>query len=120
MVSGLKFIQTVSSIKKDSSWKRIERKGIYPNFKTNTAFEIAYFQLAFVKGVAVIVKNSQELSNFKSSVGFEIRADSFSFYSFPTRIFFNAAYGLDKFEAGNQSYGKEWRYYFGLSFGYLD
>jgi len=27
---------------------------------------------------------------------------------------------LDKFEAENQSYGKEWRYYFGLSFGYLD
>ncbi len=65
-------------------------------------------------------ENKLELSNFKSSVGFEIRADSFSFYSFPTRIFFNAAYGLDKFEAENQSYGKEWRYYFGLSFGYLD
>jgi len=65
-------------------------------------------------------ENKLELSNFKSSVGYEIRADSFSFYSFPTRIFFNAAYGLDKFETENQSYGKEWRYYFGLSFGYLD
>ncbi|MCH8981749.1 PD40 domain-containing protein, partial [candidate division KSB1 bacterium] len=65
-------------------------------------------------------ENKLKLSNFKSSVGFEIRADSFYFYSFPNRIFFNAAYGLDKFEAENQSYGKEWRYYFGLSFGYLD
>ncbi len=65
-------------------------------------------------------ENKLELSNFKSSVGFEIRADSFSFYSFPTRIFFNAAYGLDNFEAENQIYGKELRYYFGLSFGYLD
>ena len=64
--------------------------------------------------------NKPKLSDFKSSVGFELRVDSYSFYSYPTRIFFNAAYGLDKFEVENQAYGKEWRYYFGLSFGYLD
>jgi len=65
-------------------------------------------------------ENKLKLSNFKSSVGFELRVDSYSFYSFPTRIFFNAAYGLDKFEVESQIYGKEWRYYFGLTFGYLD
>lgn len=61
-----------------------------------------------------------DFSNFKSSVGGELRLDSFSFYSFPTRIFFNAAYGLDQFENTRQIYGKEWRFYFGISFGYLD
>lgn len=58
--------------------------------------------------------------DFKSSVGGELRLDAFSFYSFPTRIFLNAAYGLDQFRNGGQIYGKEWRFYFGLSFGYLD
>ncbi|MFQ5677261.1 MAG: hypothetical protein ACE5G1_15315, partial [bacterium] len=61
-----------------------------------------------------------DLQEFKSSVGFQIRADTFSFYSFPTRIFFNGAYGLDEFRFANQTYGKEWRFYFGISFGYLD
>jgi Tol biopolymer transport system component len=61
-----------------------------------------------------------DLSQFKSSVGFQLRLDTFSFYSYPTRVFFNAAYGLDEFQNANQIYGKEWRFYFGLTFGYLD
>lgn len=61
-----------------------------------------------------------DLERFKSSVGVQLRMDMFSFYSYPTRFFFNAAYGLDKFQVANQTYGKEWRFYFGLSFGYLD
>ncbi|MFQ5754229.1 MAG: hypothetical protein ACE5HI_19760 [bacterium] len=60
------------------------------------------------------------MSDFKSSVGMQLRLDSFSFYSFPTRISFDAAYGLDQFNNANQTYGKEWRFYFGISFGYLD
>ncbi|MFQ5636926.1 MAG: biopolymer transporter Tol [bacterium] len=61
-----------------------------------------------------------DLSDFKSTVGFQFRMDTFSFYSFPTRIFFDAAYGLDQFQIADQVYGKEWRFYFGVSFGYFD
>ncbi|HEX9652192.1 MAG TPA: hypothetical protein VGA99_00645, partial [bacterium] len=61
-----------------------------------------------------------DFDRFKSSVGVQLRMDMFSFYSYPTRFFFNAAYGLDEFQIANQGYGKEWRFYFGLSFGYLD
>jgi len=66
-----------------------------------------------------------ELSKFKKNAGVELRLDLFSFYNFPTKIFFNAAYGLDKFtkienEKTPLTYGKEWRYYLGISFGYFD
>ncbi len=61
---------------------------------------------------------------FKRDVGCELRLESFSWYSFPTRIFFNASYGLDKFDRlvrdGKEivTYGKEWRIYFGVLFGF--
>ncbi|MBS4029619.1 MAG: PD40 domain-containing protein [Ignavibacteriales bacterium] len=60
---------------------------------------------------------------FKRDVGAELRLDAFSWYAFPTRIFFNAAYGLDKFQrttSNNKTvtYGKEWRFYFGVLFGF--
>ena len=66
------------------------------------------------------------LTDFKKDAGFELRLDMFSFYNFPTRIFFNAAYGFDgfskteKYNNLNLAYGKEWRYYVGVTFGYLD
>ncbi len=65
-------------------------------------------------------------ADFKRTAGLELRLDLFSFYNFPTRIFVNAAYGLDnytKIEKFNQlelTYGKEWRYYVGVLFGFLD
>ena len=65
-------------------------------------------------------------SQFKSDYGFELRLDLFSFYSFPTRIFFNAAYSMDEFIKTEKysnlklTYGKEWRYYFGITFGYFN
>lgn len=58
----------------------------------------------------------------KRNVGFELRLESFSFYSYPTRIFFSAAYGLDEFtrEFRNEpvTYGKQWNFYFGILFGF--
>ena len=45
-----------------------------------------------------------------------------SYYLFPTDIFFNAAYGFDKFNriVNNETltYGKEWRFYGGILFGF--
>ncbi|MDZ7264474.1 MAG: biopolymer transporter Tol [candidate division KSB1 bacterium] len=71
--------------------------------------------------------NADELdfAQFKKDAGIELRLDLFSFYSFPTRIFFNAAYGFDEVtkrenETTVLMYGKEWRYYLGIAFGYFD
>ena len=61
---------------------------------------------------------------FKKDVGIELRLEAFSYYAFPTRIFFNATYGLDQFNhyiSGTQTtvtYGKEWQYHFGILFGF--
>ena len=70
-------------------------------------------------------KDALDFSTFKKNAGVELRLDLFSFYNFPTKIFFNAAYGFDEFiknenRATPLIYGKEWRYYMGISFGYFD
>jgi len=64
------------------------------------------------------------LRDFKTDAGVELRLESFSFYAYPTRIFFNAAYGFDRFDRLVKSrnevvtYGREWRFYFGVLFGF--
>jgi Tol biopolymer transport system component len=63
-------------------------------------------------------------NKFKRDVGFELRLESFSWYAYPTRIFFSGAYGLDQFnrfidfDNTTVTYGKEWRFYFGVLFGF--
>ncbi len=63
-------------------------------------------------------------AKFKRDVGSELRMSGFSFYSFPTAIFFDACYGLDKFTTQvsdfqtSVTYGQEWRFYFGLTFSF--
>ena len=61
-----------------------------------------------------------EWDAFKKSAGLQVRLDTFSFYGFPTKFFFDAAYGFDEIATNGTVYGKEWRYYFGVTFGYLD
>jgi hypothetical protein len=62
--------------------------------------------------------------DFKTDAGVELRLESFSFYSFPTRIFFNASYGFDQFTRFISSrnttvtYGKDWAFYFGVLFDF--
>jgi hypothetical protein len=64
------------------------------------------------------------LKKFKTDAGFEVRLESFSFYAYPTRIFFNASYGFKRFDRFVRSrnttvtYGREWRFYFGVLFGF--
>jgi len=88
-------------------------------------FDKLYGGLFFDSGDA-FDRDKVVFSDFKKNYGFELRLDLFSFYSFPTRIFFNAAYGMDdytKFEDDGLlelTYGKEWRYYFGVTFGYFN
>ena len=64
------------------------------------------------------------LKEFKKDAGVQLRLESFSFYAFPTRVFFDAAYGFDRFTrtipyTGQRvTYGREWRFYFGVLFGF--
>lgn len=62
------------------------------------------------------------IKNFKKDAGFELRLEAFSWYAYPTRIFFNGTYGMDSFaltkNGATVNYGKEWRFYFGVLFGF--
>ncbi len=63
-----------------------------------------------------------EFDTFKKGAGAEIRVYMNSYYLFPTALFFNASYGFDNFERTFNreviKYGKEWRFYGGLLFGF--
>jgi len=63
-----------------------------------------------------------DFSDWKTDAGFEVRLEAFSFYAYPTRFFFSGAYGFDDFTrtfAGTPvRYGREWRWYFGILFGF--
>ncbi|MDQ3019063.1 MAG: biopolymer transporter Tol [Bacteroidota bacterium] len=66
--------------------------------------------------------DNTKLNQFKTDIGAQLRLQAFSFYVFPTSIFFDAAYGFDKFSNIYQtqlfSYGQEWNFYFGMLFGF--
>jgi Tol biopolymer transport system component len=59
---------------------------------------------------------------WKKDAGFELRLEAYSFYAYPTRFFFSGAYGFDqytrKFSGVDVTYGKEWRFYLGVLFGF--
>ena len=61
---------------------------------------------------------------FVRDAGVELRLESFSFYAYPTRVFFNATYGFDTFSRYVASrdqyvtYGGEWQFHFGILFGF--
>ena len=63
-----------------------------------------------------------KLRDFKSDAGFEVRLETWSFYAYPTRIFFAGAYGFNHFtqiiNEESFTYGKEWRFYFGVLFDF--
>lgn len=61
---------------------------------------------------------SLRFDDFKSDVGLQLRLDTFSWYFFPTRIFFEAVYPLSEFENREIRYKKEWRFYFGVLFDF--
>jgi len=66
--------------------------------------------------------NDVKLNDFKKDIGAQLRLKAFSFYVFPTSIFFDAAYGFDSYTRTfldkEVTYGKEWRFYFGMLFGF--
>jgi Tol biopolymer transport system component len=102
-------------------------------FPISTQLNYRFLQFYFTKLFASVfydVGNAwsgalPDYSTWKHDVGFELRLESFSFYVYPTRIFFSGAYGLDRFSTKVNStsissveYGKEWRFYLGVLFGF--
>ncbi|HOJ36767.1 MAG TPA: biopolymer transporter Tol [Ignavibacteriales bacterium] len=67
---------------------------------------------------------TKTFDKFVKGVGGELRFKLHSYYMFPTALFFNAAYGLDKYEKYIEttkttvSYGKELQFYFGILFDF--
>ncbi len=62
------------------------------------------------------------VDDLKKGAGAEIRIHMNSYYVFPTDLFFNASYGFNRFTkvvyGDTITYGKEWRFYGGLLFGF--
>ncbi|MFZ1321488.1 MAG: biopolymer transporter Tol [Ignavibacteria bacterium] len=63
-----------------------------------------------------------KLNDFKADIGAQLRLQAFSFYVFPTSIFFDVAYGFNEFTDIYQgqpiTYGKQLNYYLGVLFGF--
>ncbi|MBR9978299.1 MAG: PD40 domain-containing protein [Bacteroidetes bacterium] len=85
-------------------------------------FDKLYGGVFFDIGDAVMSPDHFTIQDLKKDIGFELRLESFSFSMYPTRIFFSGAYGLDEFTRTFQftdvTYGREWRWYFGVLFGF--
>lgn len=69
------------------------------------------------------------IGDLKRDLGAQLRMSAFSFYGFPTTVFFDVAYGLDRVvnrqvtgtdRVEAYEYGKEWRYYLGVAFDFMD
>jgi len=67
--------------------------------------------------------DGQDMSNLKRDIGGELRFKLVSWYAFPTDLQITGAYGLDRLvvndDTGSHEYGKEWRWYLTLLFGFL-
>jgi hypothetical protein len=70
------------------------------------------------------VTTKETLNKFVKGVGGEIRFKFNSYYMFPTAVFVNAAYGLDRYNKYIETtktyvnYGKEIQLYFGVLFDF--
>lgn len=82
-------------------------------------FDKVFGGVFFDYGNAFDQNNLKEV-DFKRDAGWELRLNTTSFYGYPAYFFVSGAYGLNQFQHEGQIYGKEWRYYFGLSFGYFN
>jgi hypothetical protein len=103
--------------------------GLTYRFPISNNLDIRFLQLYFDKLYASVFADvgnawSSTAGRWKRDAGAELRLESFSYYAYPTRIFFGAAYGFDRFNryvpsrSQTVTYGKEWRFYFGVLFGF--
>ncbi len=106
--------------------------GISYRFPLSSSLDVRFLQFYFDKLYASVyadagnawTENRPKIAEWKTDAGVELRLESYSYYSYPTRIFFNASYGFNRFDRYVRSrnetvaYGKEWRFYFGVLFGF--
>ncbi len=59
-----------------------------------------------------------DFDDFLSNAGVQLRLDTFSWYLFPTRIFFEAAYPFQEHFNQAVNYPQEWKFYFGVLFDF--
>jgi hypothetical protein len=92
------------------------------NFRLLQFYFTKLYGAAFVDYGDAWTGTAPAFSTWKRDAGFELRLESFSFYQYPTRIFFSGAYGLDRFTRTfnnvDVTYGKEWRFYLGVLFDF--
>ncbi|MFC1555500.1 hypothetical protein ACFL67_00295 [candidate division KSB1 bacterium] len=81
-------------------------------------FDKLYGSIGYYSGDAWDKDNMFSTRNLKSSIDFGLRLDMFSYYGFPTKIGFDAAYGLEEIEVQGKMEGKDWRYFLTVLFGY--
>ncbi|MDH7514713.1 MAG: biopolymer transporter Tol [Bacteroidota bacterium] len=85
-------------------------------------FDKLYGGVFYDAGDAAMRSEELTIRNVKQDVGFELRLESFSFSLYPTRVFFSGAYGLTPFTRSFDfrpvTYGKEWKWYVGVLFGF--
>ncbi len=101
-------------------------------FPISDRIDVRFLQFSFNRLYAAVysdvgnawMSGGMSGKKFKRDLGVELRLEAFSYYMFPTRIFFNATYGQDRFDytmsstAAKVTYGKEWQYHFGILFGF--
>ncbi len=101
-------------------------------FPLSNHIDLRAFQIYFDKLYASVYGDvgsawmSGPLKNqkMKYDAGAELRLEAFSYYAFPTCIFFSATYGFNQFRtyvansAQYVTYGKEWNFHFGVLFGF--
>lgn len=86
----------------------------------NLSLDKLYLGVFYDWGNAWNSNKNLKFNDFKRDVGLQLRLDSFSYSLFPTRLFAEAVYPLDRASNYDQSrgytidYPQEWRYYFGL------
>jgi hypothetical protein len=81
----------------------------------NLYFDKLYFAMFYDYGNAW-VDDRPELTDFKRDIGFQLRLECFTNYLFPTKIFWEAVYPLEKVVNASEVYQLDWRYYFGILF----
>lgn len=79
----------------------------------------------FVEAGKAWNENEFDLNGNSKDIGYEVRLDGFTFFSYPLAVSFMGAYGLDTVEYRDPFYetvvfteGKEWRYYGSVLFSF--
>ncbi|MGH1363573.1 MAG: BamA/TamA family outer membrane protein [Calditrichia bacterium] len=91
-------------------WRNINKQILNVHF--NHLYLAGYYQIGNAWN------GKAEINDFKENLGVQLRLDTYSWYLFPTRVFFEAAYPLQEQFNDDVRYKREWRYYVGVLFDF--